>query len=130
MSRENVEIVRRVNEHLLTTGEPAWDLTHEDVEVHDHDTPDQGSYHGHSGVARWLEDWGAAWAEWTYEPEEYIDAGDAVVALIRTKAEGRGSGLKLERKDAVAYRLRDGKIARIDFYNDRAEALEAVGLRA
>jgi uncharacterized protein len=129
MSRENVEVVRRLNERLLGTGELAWDLMHEDIEVHDHDTPDQGDYYGHSGVARWLEEWGAAWADWTYEPERYIDAGDIVVLFIRMKTEGRGSGVKLDRQDAQVYTLREGKIARLDHYNDRAEALETVGLR-
>lgn len=128
MSRENVEAVRRVNELLLSTGELAWDLMHEDIEVHDHDAPDQGSYQGHSGVARWLEDWGTAWGEWTYEPEQYIDAGDIVVVFIGMKAEGRSSGVKLDREDAAVYTLREGKIARIDYYNDRDMALGAVGL--
>jgi ketosteroid isomerase-like protein len=129
MSRENVEVVRRVNEHLLTTGEPAWELIHEDVEVHDHDAPDQGTYGGHTGVARWLEDWGAAWAEWTYDIERLIDAGDIVVMFIRAKTTGRGSGVKLDREDAAVYTLRAGKIACIDYYNNRDEALQAVGLR-
>jgi hypothetical protein len=48
----------------------------EDIEVHDHDTRDQGEYRGHAGYGRSLKDWGAAWADWTMEPEEYIDARD------------------------------------------------------
>jgi hypothetical protein len=45
------------------------------------------------------------------------------------KAEGRGSGVKLDRQDAAVYTLREGKIARLDYYNNRDEALQAVGLR-
>src|SRR5687768_5480412 len=129
MSRENVEVVRRINEHLLATGELALDLVHEDIKVLDHDAPDQGEYRGHAGVAQWLEDWGAAWDEWTYEPERYIDADDIVVGFIRAMTKGLGSGIELEREDAVVYKLRDGKITHIDYYNDRDQALEAVGLR-
>ena len=46
MSRENVEIVKRGLESYFATGEVPWALFDEDVEVHDHDTPDQGDYRG------------------------------------------------------------------------------------
>ena len=101
---------------------------HESVEVHDHDTPDQGDYRGHEGIARWLEDWGDAWAEWSIEADEFIDAGDSVVVLIRMNTEGRGSGIKAQREDAIVYGIGKGLITRVDYYNDRDEALKAVGL--
>jgi ketosteroid isomerase-like protein len=127
MSQANVEIIQRGFERLLATGEPPWDLFDEEVEVYDHDTPDQGDYRGHEGITRWLEDWGAAWAEWSMEPEEFIDAGNSVVALIRMKTKGRDSGIAAQRQDAIVYQLRDGQVTRIDYYNDRRQALEAVG---
>lgn len=123
-----MELVKRGLEYFTATGEVPWEIIDEDVEVYDHDTPDQGDYRGHAGYARWLGDWGAAWAEWSIEPEEFIDAGDYVVAVIRMKAKGQGSGIEVERQDALVYKLRDGKIVRADYYNNRAHALEAVGL--
>ena len=128
MSQENMEMVRTGWERYSGTGEPPLDLFHEAVEVHDHDTPDQGDYRGHEGMARWLDDWGAAWAEWTIEVDEFIDAGDSVVVLIRMNTEGRGSGIKAQRQDALVYGIGQGLITRVDYYNDRAEALKAVGL--
>ena len=128
MSRENVDMVRAGWERYSGTGEPPWDLFHESVEVHDHDTPDQGDYRGHEGIRRWLEDWGAAWAEWRIEADEFIDAGDSVVILIRMNTEGRGSGIKAQRQDALVYGVTQGLITRVDYYNDRGEALKAVGL--
>jgi ketosteroid isomerase-like protein len=128
MSQENVEVVRRINEQLLATGELALDLMHEDVKVLDYDAPDQTEYRGHGGVAQWLEEWGAAWDAWSYEPEHYIDAGDVVVMFTRTRAKGRASGVELDREEGVVFKLRDGKIADIAYYNDRDQALEAAGL--
>jgi ketosteroid isomerase-like protein len=128
MSQENVEIVRRGFEHFMATGEPPWELFDEEVEVYDHDTPDQGDYQGHEGVTRWLEDWGAAWAEWSIEPDEFIDAGNSVVIFIRMNTKGRGSGIEVQRQDALVYEIRTGMIVRIDYYNDRKQALDAVGL--
>src|SRR5689334_21816491 len=60
---------------------------------------------------------GAAWSEWSSEPEQFIDAGDSVVVVVRMKAKGAGSGLELDRQDAQVYRFRDNKILRLDYYN-------------
>src|SRR3954447_10169237 len=101
----------------VATGEPPWDMLHEDVEVHDHDLFD-ADYRGHAGFGRWLEDWSAAWAEDSIEPEEFIDAEERVVVFIRQRTTGRGSGVVLEREDAMVFEFRDAKIGRLDYYND------------
>jgi uncharacterized protein len=128
MSQENVELVQRGLEEYFATGEMPWALFDERVLVNDYDTPDQGQYEGHSGVSRWLADWGAAWAEWSIEPDEFIDAGESVVVFIRMKTTGLGSGVEIERKDAEVFTVAHGKIVRLDYYNDRKQALKAVGL--
>jgi ketosteroid isomerase-like protein len=129
MSEENVEVVQRAFEHYAATGESLWSAFDEEVEVCDHDILDAGEYRGHAGVGRWLEDWGAAWASYTMEPEEFIDLDDHVVLVIRMKATGHGSGAVVERQDAMAFAVREGKITRLDYYNSKQQALEAVGLR-
>jgi hypothetical protein len=53
-----------------------------------------------------------------------------VVIFIRMRAQGRGSGIEVDRPDALVYEIRDGIIRRIDYYNDRSEALKALGLRS
>jgi hypothetical protein len=86
MSQENVELVQRGWEHFLATGEPEWDTVDEEVEAYDHDIFDGRDSRGHVGIRRWLfEDWGSAWSEWSAEPQEFIDAGDRVVAGKRKK---------------------------------------------
>lgn len=130
MSQENVELIQRSFEIWGATGEPPWDMCHEDVEAHDHDIMDASEYRGRAGVERWLEDWASAWSDFSMEPEEFIDAGERVVAVIRMKARGRGSSIEVERQDAIVYGLRDGKVARMDYFNSRAEALKTVGLEA
>jgi ketosteroid isomerase-like protein len=126
----NVAVVQQLLEHFTATGVPDWGTLHEEVEVYDHDTPDQrGEYRGHAGVARWLDEWGAAWADYSIALEELIEVDDRVVAVFTMDATGLGSGVKLERQDAMACQLRDGRIARIDYYNSREQALHAAGLR-
>jgi ketosteroid isomerase-like protein len=128
MSQENVQLTREAFEHFRATGEPALHLTATDVEVHDHDIMDGEDYRGHDGVKRWLSDWATAWAEFAMEPEEFIDAGDRVVIVVRMTATGRSSGVSIDRRDAMVQQWRDGKIVRFDYYNDRDTALKAAGV--
>ena len=122
--------MRRGFEHLIATGEPAWDALHEQIEIRDHDIMDGSEYRGHADVRRWLfEDWSDAWAEWSAEPEEYIAAGeDRVIAVFRITATGRNSGVRIERHDAIVYVVHDLQVTRIDYYNSKQQALEAAGL--
>jgi ketosteroid isomerase-like protein len=128
MSAENVALVKRSLETLVETGEIDWTTVDEDIEIIDHDIPDQAGYRGHAGLAQWLEDWGSAWADYTIEPKDFIDAGNHVVVVIRMRATGRGSGVELDREDAIVYELHAGKIVRSDYYNDKHQAFTALGI--
>ena len=129
MSQENVELFRRGIEHFMQTGEPLWETLDEQIEIHDHDILDARAYRGRAGWVRWWEDWGAAFAETSVEPEEFIDADDDhVIVVFRLRATGRGSGINVERQDAMLVTVRDAKAVRIDYYNSKEQALKAVGL--
>jgi len=130
VSQANVALMNRFYERFLTTGEIPWDMVDERVEVHDHDTPDQGAYLGRGGVERWLQEWSEAWSDWEFEPEEFIDAGNAVIVVIRMHAKGAGSGVELDRQDAIVYRFSEDKILRTDYYNSKQQALEVAGVSA
>ena len=43
-------------------------------------------------------------------------------------AKGGASGLEVDRRDAIVYRLENGKIVRMEYFNDQAKALQAAGL--
>lgn len=129
MSQQNVELVQRLLEQFIATGEPSWVLLDEGIEAHDHDVMDASEYRGHEGFGRWLKNWDEAWAEFSMEPEEFLDAGERVVSVFRMKATGRSSGVAVERQDAMVWEVREGKIVRLDYYNNRQRALEAAGLR-
>jgi len=128
VSQQNVDLVRQSFERFVETGEPVWELMHEDVEIRDHDIMDGSEYRGHAGFGQWLADWGAAWSSFEMEPQEYIDGGDCVIVVVHMRATGARSGIEVDRQDAAVNWLRDGKVARIDYFNNRDQALAAAGI--
>ena len=130
MSSEDVEVVRRGFERFIATGEPDWEVTDADVLVVDHDIMDGSEYRGHDGVQRWVEDWSTAWSAFTMRAERFVDAGECVVVIVQMKATGVASGIEIERQDGIVYRLREGRIVRLDYFNSAEQALAAAGLTA
>jgi ketosteroid isomerase-like protein len=65
-----------------------------------------------------------------FEPERYFDVDDErVLVFVRVTATGQASGAPVEVRNAHEFTIRDGLIVRFKVHRDRAEALEAVGLR-
>lgn len=126
MSSGDVELVRVSVDGWVRTGDPQWHTITDDVRIVDHDLLDAGEYRGREGFERWMSDWSAAWSRFRMVPQEFIDVGDGtVVVYARMKATGRGSTVPVERDDALLYRVRDGLIAQLDYFNNRSEALAA-----
>jgi len=84
---------------------------------------------GREGLAQLVAMLRETWTEFRFEPERFIDAGDRVAVLVRVVAEGGASGVATERETAYIWTVRHGRLSCIQIYRDRAEALEAVGLR-
>jgi ketosteroid isomerase-like protein len=85
-------------------------------------------FQGEEGVRRFCQEWFSAFKTITVEVERLLDAGEQILALTRLNATGTGSDAPVELLGAAIYGFRDSKIARIDFYYDRDQALEAAGL--
>ena len=60
--------------------------------------------------------------------EEMKDGADSVVACLHLTGRGKMSGVEVDLRVYMHYRLRDGKIVSVYEYEDRGEALEAAGL--
>ena len=76
-------------------------------------------------VTEWLE----IWKDFETDLETLLPApGGGVVALAWQRGKGRHSGLEVFMRWAMVMTVRNGKIIRIENYDDRAEALKAVGL--
>jgi ketosteroid isomerase-like protein len=125
---DNVELVRR---GFMAAMEEDWptalDTLDPAAEIHDFDIPDAGVYRGHDGFLAWLEGWGEGWESWRADDPEFRAVGDdGVIALFRIVARGGHSGMELERDDAIVYRVQDGRIARMEYFNDQRLALDSL----
>jgi ketosteroid isomerase-like protein len=85
-------------------------------------------YEGHDGIRRFYAEVRDVWESYTWEPEELIESGDQVVALLRSSGTGRGSGIELERRTAMVWTVRGDRATSMHFFRDRAAALDATGL--
>jgi ketosteroid isomerase-like protein len=128
MSQENVEIVLRSieafehdEEAWLRMADPAI-VWHPIEEGH---LPSRGLEDAVGVRRRWLESWDV----FQIDVEEIKDGADSVVASVHLTGRGKGSGVEVDLRVHMHYKLRDGKIVYVYEYADRGEALEAAGLR-
>jgi ketosteroid isomerase-like protein len=85
-------------------------------------------WHGPQGVLEMAADWVEGFDEFTMIGEELIDAGDAVVVRIRQEGRGASTGVPVQVTFWFVFSLKDAKVVRFEMFQDRNEALQAVGL--
>jgi ketosteroid isomerase-like protein len=127
MSQENVEIVRKVYA-AWARSDPSRAFDYLDSEVvweAIEDAPDAGTYRGHSGVKRHMDDWLQDFEDFAFEFGQPVEVDGQLVLDHWWSNTGRGSGLKTEIHYAAVYTFRGGKVLSVKEFNTRAEALEA-----
>jgi ketosteroid isomerase-like protein len=141
MSQENLEIVEEVagvgrsgppRIEAIERGDMAMfdGMTTEDlVLVQPPEVPDTKTYEGRGAIVDALEDWPNQWEDFRMDLIEIIDAGDEVaVSVTRHRGRGRESGIEMDFEVFYVQRGRDGKLARMEMFFSREQALEAAGL--
>ena len=134
MSQENVDVVRRVTDVMDAEGFEAalpvfLEAAHPDVEWREDPAwPGSATYRGVEQVRQVILD-RMATLDFDQQTEDLIDVDDRVVVLVRWVGRGKASGAQGEISMAMVWTVREQAITRIEFFLDRALALEAVGLR-
>jgi hypothetical protein len=140
MSRENVELVR------AAIGGPVFDMLNmfgsdempagidigifaENMDIVFEPRVDEQSYSGVDGLIQGWREWLSAWSSYEAHTEDFVDAGDHVVMLVRLRGETRHDRVMIEQPAAVMYTLQDGKVVRLAFHLDPRLALEEAGRR-
>jgi ketosteroid isomerase-like protein len=141
MSEENVDAVRKAYGIMAEVeGSAALRGDYDDIYL-DYFTDDvevvpppiypdaEPVYVGLDGFKRWLQQIDEAFDHWGFEPERFLDAGPrGVLVYVRTSATAKHGGVAVTVPAAHLCSVRNGRIARLVVFLDRAQALEAAGL--
>ena len=132
MPHDNLEIVRSAIAMFLSGDVEGAVREYADPEmefVSRFGAMDGRTYTGETEFPRYLTDIEETWERYERDLEELIDAGDAVVAVLKITAVSRTAGLEVNEKVGVTFWLEQGRIARMVSYPTVPAALEAAGLR-
>jgi ketosteroid isomerase-like protein len=132
VSRENVELVRawiracnrNDPESAVALCDPAFEMTESST------LPGAASISGLVGLKRYFAGWPRNWSEWDWQEEEVLEVPpDKVLVMALLRLRGLRSGIWVERRWAYLFTVRDGKLLRQDGFDEKAQALAAMGLR-
>jgi ketosteroid isomerase-like protein len=133
MSQENIEAVRRIYDDGLIDRDPqSWllELATPDIEyVNPPNAVEPGVRRGPAEVVRAMRRFAEVWDESRHEVHEWFDCGDAVVASVTWYTRSRESEKELTQEEAHTWTLREGRIARFEWGQDLAKALEVADHR-
>jgi ketosteroid isomerase-like protein len=128
MSQDNVEIVRAAIE-AYNRGDWEGFLEHAvpgfELDLSRATGPEHGVY-GFDQTRRLLEEFGESWESLRIEGDEFIEAGEDLVTPLTMYARGR-DGIEVPSRVTWVWTIRDGAIVRACMYQERRDALEAVG---
>jgi ketosteroid isomerase-like protein len=130
--KESVDLLRRFYESFNQRDlDAVLELCTNDVEVYkDPEVVEMvaaATPRGQERVAQYLRGWLESWTAYHVRPEEFVQSGDDVAALVHLRARGKGSQFDIEEEMADVFALRDGRIARLRLYVRRGEALDSLG---
>ncbi len=85
-------------------------------------------YRGHDGIAAWYAETNEPWADLQAVPQRFIETGDRIVVVVGLQARVPGGHVDIDAEIAHVVTIRDGRIVRLDGYEEPAAALQATGL--
>jgi ketosteroid isomerase-like protein len=131
MSEENVKIVRKAieagNRRDLATGRALW-RSDAEVDWSRSQGPLKGVYRGREEIENFLNEFWSTFEKVEIEAQGFTQAGSDVVVPNTTHHLRGREGIEVIARATLVYTVEDGQITRLRMFQERAEALEAVGL--
>jgi ketosteroid isomerase-like protein len=131
MSRENVEIVRKAidasNRRDVLMARALWH-TEAEVDWSRSRGPLKGVYRGREEVETFQDEFWSMFEKVELEAHGFMQAGSDVVVPNTAHLRGR-DGMEVSARSAFVYTVEDGRITRLQMFQEPDEALEAAGLR-
>jgi len=126
MSQANVDTVLRVFEAFDRRDEEAMFAAYApDVEwnLANYLWPDTPTYYGHEGIRSFFRTWLQDFESYETKALDPLDLGDKVLITVYDRAEGKGSGVPIERYHAQVWFFSDGRANRVEVWDTRERAL-------
>ena len=129
MSQENVEAVYRLYDAAVRRDKDTCvEMSHHDVRVVSYLMGVEGTYRGHDGMRRFIDDLFSVFPNWHPSILRAIDHEETVVAEVLLAGRGAVSGMEIEQTVWQVTTFREGKVFGFHGYGSRADAVKAVGL--
>jgi ketosteroid isomerase-like protein len=132
MSARNLEIVQEMYERRESGDMYVGEFIHPEIQFarFGSDAPDfTGEWRGIEGLRKATAEYLNVWEDYRFEVERMVDLGDRILVLEKQTARGRRSGAVISQDVGALLTLRDGLIVRWEYYWERADALEAAGVK-
>jgi uncharacterized protein len=129
MSEENVDLVSRTFNAICSRDYPrASEGFHDDAVWHNTaEFPGPNICVGPQAITEFWEMLTESFEAET-NVEEVIEGEQGILLAAHSVSRGRSSGVPLDMRWSLVFRVRGGKVSRVDVYGDRTKALEAAGL--
>jgi ketosteroid isomerase-like protein len=125
VSKENVELVRRVYEGWARGDFSQIDAFHPEIDFEMVDWPHQTRARGIEDMWRTWRGTLTAWDDFRAVPLEYVDCGSKVLVINQIEGSGKESGAEVSAQTATVWTLEDGRVVRLALYWDTARARDA-----
>lgn len=127
MSQANVDLVHAIYDAFARQDIPTiFALFDPAIEItQSREVPWGGEYKGHNGAMEFFAKLTGA-IQSKVEHERFIDAGDTVVQIGRTRGKVHANGAAFDVSEAHVWKIKDGKVIRYDSYIDNAKMRAAL----
>jgi ketosteroid isomerase-like protein len=127
VSKENVELVRRVYEGWACGDFSGSDAFHPEIDFEMVDWPHQTRTRGIEAMGRTWRGTLSAWDDFRAVPLEYVDCGSNVLVIKQIEGSGKESQAEVSAETATVWTLEDGRVVRLALYWDTDRAREEAG---
>ena len=110
LNRDDLSVVLELLDAEIEWHEPATSL-------------EGGTHRGRDSFERFLRGWLESFEGFRVEPEQVLERGDQLVAVVRQSGTGRASGLQVETRLAHVWTVANGKAVRWEAVPDAEAAL-------
>ncbi|HME03534.1 MAG TPA: nuclear transport factor 2 family protein [Solirubrobacteraceae bacterium] len=129
MSQQNVDLVRSLLAEWDRGDFRSREWAAPGVEFVLADGPEPGRWHGVAGLAAYWRDFLRHWQGFHVSADSVRELDDGrVLAFLRLSGRATASGVAVQQPATAVFRLDDGKVTELLYFNDREGGLNDLGL--